>query len=56
MRSVNTDRVTDEKPLPARERHAATGLHPPLNSADGAARTFHPIVQGRSAHPSTASS
>ncbi|MFB7260373.1 SDR family NAD(P)-dependent oxidoreductase [Streptomyces nojiriensis] len=49
--SVDTGWVTDEKPLPARERHAATGWRPPLDIVDGAARIYHPIVQGRAGAP-----
>ncbi|WP_344333318.1 SDR family oxidoreductase [Streptomyces globosus] len=49
--SVDTGWVTDEKPLPARERHAATGWRPPLDVVDGAARIYHPIVQGQSGTP-----
>ncbi|MFF1777549.1 SDR family NAD(P)-dependent oxidoreductase [Streptomyces virginiae] len=49
--SVDTGWVTDEKPLPARERHAATGWRPPLDIVDGAARVYHPIVRGRAGAP-----
>ncbi|CAM5310553.1 SDR family NAD(P)-dependent oxidoreductase [Streptomyces avidinii] len=49
--SVDTGWVTDEKPLPARERHAATGWRPPLDVIDGAARIYHPIVQGQAGSP-----
>ncbi|MGZ9928850.1 SDR family NAD(P)-dependent oxidoreductase [Streptomyces sp. NC-S4] len=49
--SVDTGWVTDEKPLPARERHAATGWRPPLDVIDGAARVYHPIVQGQAGSP-----
>ncbi|MEU2391355.1 SDR family NAD(P)-dependent oxidoreductase [Streptomyces sp. NPDC007369] len=49
--SVDTGWVTDEKPLPARERHAATGWRPPLDIVDGAARIYHPIVQGEAGVP-----
>ncbi|WP_405616172.1 SDR family NAD(P)-dependent oxidoreductase [Streptomyces sp. NBC_01508] len=49
--SVDTGWVTDEKPLPARERHAATGWRPPLDIVDGAARIYHPIVQGQEGTP-----
>ncbi|MFJ4776192.1 SDR family NAD(P)-dependent oxidoreductase [Streptomyces sp. NPDC088762] len=49
--SVDTGWVTDEKPLPARERHAATGWRPPLDIVDGAARIYHPIVQGQAGTP-----
>ncbi|MEV8329850.1 SDR family oxidoreductase [Streptomyces niveus] len=49
--SVDTGWVTDEKPLPARERHAATGWRPPLDIVDGAARIYHPIVQGQAGSP-----
>ncbi|MFI7356384.1 SDR family oxidoreductase [Streptomyces avidinii] len=49
--SVDTGWVTDEKPLAARERHAATGWRPPLDVIDGAARIYHPIVQGQAGSP-----
>ncbi len=49
--SIDTGWVTDEKPLPARERHAATGWRPPLDVVDGAARICHPVVQGQSGTP-----
>ncbi|MGZ9935123.1 SDR family NAD(P)-dependent oxidoreductase [Streptomyces sp. NC-S4] len=49
--SVDTGWVTDEKPLPARERRAATGWRPPLDIVDGAARVYHPIVQGQAGAP-----
>ncbi|MEJ8646036.1 SDR family NAD(P)-dependent oxidoreductase [Streptomyces sp. MS1.HAVA.3] len=49
--SVDTGWVTDEKPLPARQRHAATGWRPPLDIVDGAARIYHPIVQGQAGAP-----
>ncbi|GGK14334.1 oxidoreductase [Streptomyces camponoticapitis] len=49
--SVDTGWVTDEKPLPARERHAAIGWRPPLDIVDGAARVYHPIVQGQAGSP-----
>ncbi|MFJ6479679.1 SDR family NAD(P)-dependent oxidoreductase [Streptomyces sp. NPDC091682] len=49
--SVDTGWVTDETPLPARERHAATGWRPPLDIVDGAARIYHPIVQGQAGAP-----
>ncbi|MFI1646702.1 SDR family NAD(P)-dependent oxidoreductase [Streptomyces avidinii] len=49
--SVDTGWVTDEKPLAARERHAATGWRPPLDVIDGAARIYHPIVQGQAGNP-----
>ncbi|WP_406840823.1 SDR family oxidoreductase [Streptomyces sp. AHU1] len=49
--SVDTGWVTDEKPLPARERRAATGWRPPLDIVDGAARVYHPVVQGQAGTP-----
>lgn len=45
--SVDTGWVTDEKPLPARDWRASTGWRPPLDIVDGAARIYHPIVQGQ---------
>ncbi|MFD6970254.1 SDR family NAD(P)-dependent oxidoreductase [Streptomyces sp. NPDC059949] len=49
--SVDTGWITDEKPLPARQWHAATGWRPPLDIVDGAARIYHPIVQGQAGEP-----
>ncbi|MGW7462066.1 SDR family NAD(P)-dependent oxidoreductase [Streptomyces sp. NPDC054797] len=49
--SVDTGWVTDEKPLPARQRHTATGWRPPLDIVDGAARVYHPIVRGQAGAP-----
>ncbi|MFE5489086.1 SDR family NAD(P)-dependent oxidoreductase [Streptomyces virginiae] len=49
--SVDTGWITDEKPMPARERHAATGWRPPLDIVDGAARVYHPIVRGEAGAP-----
>ncbi|UNO44208.1 SDR family NAD(P)-dependent oxidoreductase [Streptomyces sp. MST-110588] len=49
--SVDTGWVTDEKPLPFRERRAADGWRPPLDVVDGAARVYHPIVQGQAGAP-----
>ncbi|MFI1279473.1 SDR family NAD(P)-dependent oxidoreductase [Streptomyces sp. NPDC020858] len=49
--SVDTGWITDEKPLPARQWHAATGWRPPLDIVDGAARIYHPIVQGQAGAP-----
>ncbi|WP_374772258.1 SDR family oxidoreductase [Streptomyces sp. NBC_01310] len=49
--SVDTGWITDEKPLPARQWHAATGWRPPLDIVDGAARVYHPIVQGQAGAP-----
>lgn len=49
--SVDTGWITDEKPLPARERRAAAGWRPPLDIVDGAARIYHPIVQGQAGSP-----
>ncbi|WP_338014363.1 SDR family oxidoreductase [Streptomyces sp. CB02009] len=49
--SVHTGWGTDKKPLAARARHAATGWRPPLDIVDGAARIYHPIVQGQAGTP-----
>jgi NAD(P)-dependent dehydrogenase (short-subunit alcohol dehydrogenase family) len=46
MTSVDTGWITDERPLPTRERLAETGFHAPLDLVDGAARVYDPIVRG----------
>jgi NAD(P)-dependent dehydrogenase (short-subunit alcohol dehydrogenase family) len=46
MTSVDTGWITDEKPLPARERVARTGFRTPLDVVDGAARVYDPVVRG----------
>jgi NAD(P)-dependent dehydrogenase (short-subunit alcohol dehydrogenase family) len=46
MTSVDTGWITDERPLPTRERLAESGFHAPLDLVDGAARVYDPIVRG----------
>lgn len=43
LNSVDTGWITDENPLPVRER---TAFLPPLDCVDGAARLYDPIVRG----------
>ncbi len=49
MTSVDTGWITDEKPLPNRERAARAGFRTPLDVVDGAARVYDPIVRGETA-------
>ncbi|GAA1960873.1 SDR family NAD(P)-dependent oxidoreductase [Catenulispora subtropica] len=51
LSSVDTGWITDEKPLPAKARHARTGWRTPLDIVDGAARIYHPIVSGEGGAP-----
>jgi NAD(P)-dependent dehydrogenase (short-subunit alcohol dehydrogenase family) len=51
MSSVDTGWITDEKPAPAKARHAETGFRTPLDIIDGAARIYHPIVSGENGEP-----
>lgn len=51
MCSVDTGWITDEKPLPERDRHARTGWRTPLDVVDGAARVYDPIVRGEAGDP-----
>ncbi|MEV0999423.1 SDR family NAD(P)-dependent oxidoreductase [Nonomuraea sp. NPDC050202] len=51
MCSVDTGWITDEKPLPDRERRAGTGWRTPLDVVDGAARVYDPIVRGEAGDP-----
>jgi len=46
MTAVDTGWITDERPHPTRQRLADEGFHAPLDLVDGAARVYHPIVQG----------
>ncbi|WP_436772748.1 SDR family NAD(P)-dependent oxidoreductase [Yinghuangia sp. YIM S09857] len=46
MTSVDTGWITDEKPLPDRERVARAGFRTPLDIVDGAARVYDPVVRG----------
>ncbi|MDI2129747.1 SDR family oxidoreductase [Yinghuangia seranimata] len=46
MTSVDTGWITDEKPMPDRERVARAGFRTPLDVVDGAARVYDPVVRG----------
>ena len=46
MTAVDTGWITDERPHVAKERFARKGFHTPLDLIDGAARVYHPIVDG----------
>jgi len=47
MTSVDTGWVTDENPMPKRDfLRDAHDFYPPLDSIDGMARIYDPIVQG----------
>ncbi len=46
MTCVDTGWVTDENAEPVRARLQRAGFQPPLDVVDGAARIYHPIVQG----------
>ncbi|MEE1620235.1 SDR family NAD(P)-dependent oxidoreductase [Zafaria sp. Z1313] len=46
MTAVDTGWITDERPHADKVRHAAEGWHAPLDLVDGAARVYHPIVEG----------
>jgi NAD(P)-dependent dehydrogenase (short-subunit alcohol dehydrogenase family) len=49
--SADTGWITDEKPTPRKEVHAATGFRTPLDVVDGAARLYHPIIRGEAGEP-----
>ncbi|WP_224240145.1 SDR family NAD(P)-dependent oxidoreductase [Hyalangium gracile] len=51
MNSVDTGWFTNENPHEKRERMEAGGFTPPLDSVDGAARLYDPIVQGIRGQP-----
>ncbi|MFF9909602.1 SDR family NAD(P)-dependent oxidoreductase [Streptomyces sp. NPDC013457] len=51
MCSVDTGWITDENPLPKRNRLAAEGFRTPLDIVDGAARVYDPIVRGEAGAP-----
>ncbi|MEU9112484.1 SDR family NAD(P)-dependent oxidoreductase [Streptomyces sp. NPDC048483] len=51
MCSVDTGWITDENPLPTKERSAAAGFRTPLDIVDGAARVYDPIVRGEAGDP-----
>ncbi|WP_222871488.1 hypothetical protein [Nonomuraea sp. PA05] len=51
MCSVDTGWITDEHPLPHRDRRAATGWRAPLDVVDGAARVYDPIIRGEAGDP-----
>ncbi len=46
MTSVDTGWITDEKPHPSKTRMREKGFVTPLDIVDGAARIYHPIVEG----------
>ncbi|MEU9607395.1 SDR family NAD(P)-dependent oxidoreductase [Streptomyces sp. NPDC048057] len=51
MCSVDTGWITDENPLPKKDRLAAEGFRTPLDVVDGAARVYDPIVRGEAGAP-----
>ncbi|MFG2212983.1 SDR family NAD(P)-dependent oxidoreductase [Streptomyces sp. NPDC048638] len=51
MCSVDTGWITDENPLPVKERSSRAGFRTPLDIVDGAARIYDPIVRGEAGHP-----
>ncbi|REK85848.1 SDR family NAD(P)-dependent oxidoreductase [Streptomyces inhibens] len=51
MCSVDTGWITDENPLPKKERIAKAGFRTPLDIVDGAARVYDPIVRGEAGDP-----
>ncbi|WP_035844406.1 SDR family oxidoreductase [Kitasatospora azatica] len=51
MCAVDTGWITDENPAPKKARIAARGFRTPLDIVDGAARVYHPIVQGEAGAP-----
>jgi NAD(P)-dependent dehydrogenase (short-subunit alcohol dehydrogenase family) len=48
MTAVDTGWITDENPVPRKERSA---FRPPLDVVDGAARVYDPIVRGETGEP-----
>ncbi|WP_406431515.1 SDR family NAD(P)-dependent oxidoreductase [Streptomyces sp. NBC_01589] len=51
MCAVDTGWITDENPVPKKERIAAGGFRTPLDIVDGAARVYHPVVCGEAGSP-----
>ncbi|MFJ9412711.1 SDR family NAD(P)-dependent oxidoreductase [Streptomyces sp. NPDC101227] len=51
MCSVDTGWITDENPLPIKDRSARAGFRTPLDIVDGAARVYDPIVRGEAGDP-----
>ncbi|MER6910085.1 SDR family oxidoreductase [Streptomyces sp. NPDC000594] len=51
MCSVDTGWITDENPLPKKNRIASEGFRTPLDIVDGAARVYDPIVRGEAGDP-----
>ncbi|MEV6104799.1 SDR family NAD(P)-dependent oxidoreductase [Streptomyces sp. NPDC051940] len=51
MCAVDTGWITDENPLPKKDRIAANGFRTPLDVVDGAARVYDPIVRGEAGDP-----
>ena len=53
MCAVDTGWITDENPVPTRDRLADNGFRTPLDIVDGAARIYDPIVRGEAGSPSS---
>ncbi|WP_323376940.1 SDR family NAD(P)-dependent oxidoreductase [Streptomyces smaragdinus] len=51
MCAVDTGWITDENPMPKKDRIAAAGFRTPLDIVDGAARVYDPIVRGEAGDP-----
>ncbi|MCG3041086.1 SDR family NAD(P)-dependent oxidoreductase [Streptomyces fenghuangensis] len=51
MCAVDTGWITDENPAPKRARLAEKGFRTPLDTVDGAARVYDPIVRGEAGSP-----
>ncbi|MFG2330763.1 SDR family NAD(P)-dependent oxidoreductase [Streptomyces sp. NPDC048604] len=51
MCAVDTGWITDENPLPKKNRIAEAGFRTPLDIVDGAARVYDPIVRGEAGAP-----
>ncbi|WP_418961579.1 SDR family NAD(P)-dependent oxidoreductase [Streptomyces tritici] len=51
MCAVDTGWITDENPLPKKNRIADSGFRTPLDIVDGAARVYDPIVRGEAGAP-----
>jgi NAD(P)-dependent dehydrogenase (short-subunit alcohol dehydrogenase family) len=51
MCAVDTGWITDENPAPKKTRLARDGFRTPLDTVDGAARVYDPIVRGEAGTP-----
>ncbi|WP_460071238.1 SDR family NAD(P)-dependent oxidoreductase [Streptomyces sp. YKOK-I1] len=51
MCAVDTGWITDENPAPKKARMAGAGFRTPLDTVDGAARVYDPIVRGEAGDP-----